>query len=158
MQIVYDFFAGLGTWNWFLVALGLFLLEVAIPGVHFVWFGAAAAVVGALALAIDVPWSLQLIIFAVISVASVFVLRRYSLAIAGHSDQPNLNVRGAQYVGRIVVVEDEIANGRGRVRVGDTLWWAEGPDVEAGLQVKVVGVNGTALVVEPTQDASTPTS
>jgi hypothetical protein len=35
-------------------------------------------------------------------------------------DVPDLNVRGAQYIGRIVAVEDAIVNGRGRVRVGET--------------------------------------
>lgn len=144
-----EFFYSLGAWNWFVAALALFLLEVAIPGVHFVWFGAAATCVGALALAIDIPWQFQAVLFALISIASVYVLRRYAIAIGGTSDQPNLNVRGAQYVGRVVVVAEAISGGRGRVHVGDTLWSAEGPDAAAGTRVKVTGVNGTVLVVEP---------
>jgi membrane protein implicated in regulation of membrane protease activity len=65
------------------------------------------------------------------------------------SDLPDLNVRGQQYVGRAVVVEQAIENGRGKVRVGDTLWSAEGPDVPAGARVTVTGSKGTVLVVEP---------
>lgn len=63
------------------------------------------------------------------------------------SDQPDLNRRGAQYIGRMVTVEEPIIAGRGKVRVGDTLWPAEGPDAAAGAQVKVTAVRGTALVV-----------
>ena len=64
-----------------------------------------------------------------ISVLTVFWVRRFVRADAANSDLPDLNVRGQQYVGRSLVVEQAIQNGRGKVRVGDTLWHAEGPDV-----------------------------
>ena len=153
MQPIVDFLVSLGAWNWFVLALVLFLLEVAIPGVFFLWFGLAASVIAVLALSIDIPWQFQLIAFAAISVASVVIGRQTSLIGKGETDKLHLNVRGAQYVGRIVSVETPIENGRGRVRVGDTVWWAEGPDVAAGRRVKVTGVNGTALVVEPAEGA-----
>src|SRR5262245_43038872 len=44
------------------------------------------------------------------------------------SDQPELNRRSAQLVGRVLVVEEAIEGGRGKVRAGDTLWPAEGAD------------------------------
>jgi len=34
------------------------------------------------------------------------------------------------------------------VRVGDTVWQAEGPDAPAGSRVKVTAARGTVLVVE----------
>jgi len=49
-------FAGLGAWNWFILAAVLFILETFLPGVHFLWFGIAAIVVGALALFTGVTW------------------------------------------------------------------------------------------------------
>jgi membrane protein implicated in regulation of membrane protease activity len=64
------------------------------------------------------------------------------------SDQPDLNRRTAQLIGRILIVEVAIEAGRGKVRAGDTLWPAEGPDLPAGTEVKVTGTRGTALVVE----------
>jgi membrane protein implicated in regulation of membrane protease activity len=64
------------------------------------------------------------------------------------SDQPDLNRRGAQYIGRTVIVEEPIVAGRGKVRVGDTLWPVEGPDTVIGAPVKVMAVRGTVLVVE----------
>ena len=93
-------------------------------------------------------WPWQLIVFAAISVLTVFWVRTFSRAKDALSDEPALNVRGAQYVGRIVTVEDPIAGGRGRVRVGDTLWPAQGPDTAKGARVKVTGTNGTVLIVE----------
>jgi len=53
--------------NWFIVAVALFVLETIVPGVHFIWFGLAAAIVGILGLVIDFAWEWQLINFAILS-------------------------------------------------------------------------------------------
>ena len=65
------------------------------------------------------------------------------------SDQPNLNRPAAQLVGRVLIVAEAIEGGRGKVRVGDTLWPVEGPDTLAGIEVRVTAAKGTVLVVEP---------
>lgn len=147
MQPLLDFLWKLGPWNWFIVSVVLFTLETVIPGVHFLWFGLAAVIVGLLALATGFAWQWQVIAFALIAVATVFWVRRYAKPDHAPSDTPDLNVRGAQYIGRVVVVEDAILNGRGKVRVGDTIWGAEGEDAKKGARVEVTGVNGTVLVV-----------
>ena len=64
------------------------------------------------------------------------------------SDQPNLNRPAAQLVGRVLILAEAIEGGRGKVRVGDTLWPAEGPDAPEGAEVRVTAANGTVLVVE----------
>jgi hypothetical protein len=64
------------------------------------------------------------------------------------SDEPDLNQRAAQLVGRVLVLTDAIEGGRGRVRVGDTLWQVEGPDLPRGAEVKVAAANATLLQVE----------
>jgi inner membrane protein len=63
------------------------------------------------------------------------------------SDQPLLNQRGAQYIGRRVCVVEDIAGGEGKVRVADTIWRARGPDCAAGTWVRVVAAEGSYLVV-----------
>jgi hypothetical protein len=147
MQALWVWLTGLGPWAWFIVAVVLFLLENIIPGVHFLWFGLAAVVVGVLALATDLAWQWQLIAFALIAMATVFWVRRFARPEVAQSDEPTLNVRGAQYIGRLVTVEEPIVGGRGKVRVGDSVWGAEGEDAPRGAQVEVTGVNGTVLVV-----------
>ena len=148
MQGLYTFLVGLGLWNWLILAVCLFILETMVPGVHFLWFGMAAVVVGALAAMTGMPWQLQIVAFGVLSVAAVFLVRRYVGANVAKSDMPDLNERGRQYIGRSLVVEDAIQNGRGKVRVGDTLWQAEGPDTPVGARVTVTDSKGTILVVE----------
>jgi inner membrane protein len=143
-----DFLASLGAWNWFIVAVILFVLETVVPGVHFIWFGVAAAIVGILGLAVDIAWEWQLIAFAIVSCITVFMARRFASPSVARSDEPDLNVRAAQYVGRVVTVEEPIAGGRGKVRVGDTVWSAQGSDAPRGTRVRVIGTNGCVLLVE----------
>ena len=143
-----EFIWSLGAWNWFIVAVALFALESVVPGVHFVWFGVAAVIVGALGLTVDIAWEWQLITFAIISCITVFFARRYASPQVAASDQPELNLRAEQYVGRVVMVEEAISDGRGKVRVGDTVWNAQGSDTPQGARVKITGTNGTCLLVE----------
>ena len=72
-------------------------------------------------------------------------------SVAG-SAEPDLNRRGAQLIGRIVMVEEAVEDGRGKVHVGDTLWTAEGAKAPRGASVRITGVRGTALIVEQVQD------
>ncbi len=146
---LFNLLSGFGAWNWLFLGVALLALEAFVPGVHFVWFGVAAVIVGMLGLATEFAWQWQFVAFAVLSIATVFVARRFARPDATPSDAPNLNVRGAQYVGRTVTVEEPIRGGRGKVRVGDTVWQAEGADAPAGTRVKVTGVRNTVLVVSP---------
>ncbi len=72
------------------------------------------------------------------------------------SDQPNLNRRSAQLLGRVAIVVEDMADGEGRVRVGDTLWPAEGVKAKPGDMVRIVAACDRCLVVEavPDVDAS----
>jgi len=142
------FLSGLGAWNWLIFALVLFALEAVVPGVNLIWFGSAALVVGLLVFATGITWPWQLVVFAGLSICTAFVVRRYARAKTHESDLPDLNVRAAQYIGREFVVVEPIKGGRGRVKVGDTVWPAEGDDVPAGSRVRVTSVRDSVLMVE----------
>jgi inner membrane protein len=148
MQSLTDFLASQGAWNWILAGGVLIILETVFPGLYLLWFGLAAVATGALALGLDMAWAWQLIVFAALAVAAVFLVRRFTTESVTGSEEPDLNSRGAQYVGRIVTVEDAFQGGRGKVRVGDTLWPASGPDLPKGARVTVTGCVGTVLKVE----------
>lgn len=57
-------------------------------------------------------------------------------------------MRAAQLIGRTAVLAEPIREGRGRIRLDDTVWRVSGPDLPAGSRVKVVSVQGTELHVE----------
>ncbi len=136
-------------WSWWILAIVLVVLEVFAPGTFFLWLGIAAAVVGALLLlAPGMGWEYQIVIFAAISVASILIWRQYFRKHPVATDQPALNRRGEQYIGRIFTLAEPIVNGQGKIRVDDTSWKVLGDDCSAGSRVKVIGVNGVQLRVE----------
>lgn len=143
-----SFLHGLGPWSWLIFALVLYALEAVIPGVNLIWFGTAALVVGVLVFATGITWPWQLVIFAVISIVTAFAVRKFARSRVTITDAPDLNVRGHQYIGREFVLAEAIKGGRGRVRVGDSLWQAEGADAPAGTRVRVTSVHDAVLMVE----------
>jgi membrane protein implicated in regulation of membrane protease activity len=64
------------------------------------------------------------------------------------SDQPQLNRRAEQHIGRRYVLDTAIVNGQGKARVGDSLWLVEGPELPAGAAIEVVAVDGSTLRVK----------
>ena len=144
-----EFLESFNYWGWWVFALGLFVIELLAPGVFFLWLGLAAVVVGMIALALpDLGWQIDVAIFAVLSVISAVVGRRYWKPQAGDSADPTLNQRGTQYIGLIYTLETAIENGHGRMTVADGSWLVLGPDLPSGTKVRVVGVEGAKLKVE----------
>ena len=67
-----------GFWAWWIAAGALVLLEALAPGAIFLWLGIAAAAVGGLVFFMpDLDWKAQLAVFAVLSIASIVVSKRY---------------------------------------------------------------------------------
>ncbi|HNR21427.1 MAG TPA: NfeD family protein [Steroidobacteraceae bacterium] len=135
-------------WHWWIAAAVLAALETFMPGAVAIWFAVAAAVVGALVLVLPVPWQLQLVLFGALGLGAIFAYRAYARRNPATSAQPNLNQRGAQYVGRELTLVEPIQQGFGKVRVGDTVWKVTGPPLGIGAKVRVTGVDGAVLIVE----------
>ena len=148
MQVL-QYLETLAYWDWFIAGLVLVILEIFAPGAVFLWLGIAAGVVGAVVFfAPYLDWKFQFTLFAVLSVVSIVVSRRYLKRRPLETDHPNLNRRGAQYVGRDLILDAALSGGRGRLRVDDTTWRVEGPDLPAGTKVRVTAVNGATLKIE----------
>ena len=144
-----DYFSTLLFWHWWVLGLVLVVIEMIAPGFFLLWIGLAAGVTGViLAIAPGLGWQVQFLIFGVLAIGSVVAARSYFRRNPIVSDDATLNRRGAQYIGRIFSLDEAIVNGVGKVKVGDSWWRAEGPDLPAGERVKVVGVDGNMLKVE----------
>ena len=100
----------------------------------------------------ELTWQVQFMMWAGIAVADIFAWRLYKKnapATNIKSDEPNLNKRGDQYVGRTFTLEEPIQNGIGKVKVDDSIWKIESKeDLKAGSKIKVTDVDGTILQVE----------
>jgi membrane protein implicated in regulation of membrane protease activity len=138
-----------GAWSWMILAAVLLALEMLAPGIFLMWFGFAAAATGLIAFRYEIAWQWQLIWFCGLSLAAVLLANRYLRQHPLESDQPLLNKRAAQLVGQSFDLDEPIENGRGSIRVGDTIWRVEGPELPRGARIRVVGTDGSVLKVEP---------
>ena len=144
-----DFLTNLQAWHWAAFGIALMVIEIFVPGVIFLWMGIAAGIVAGLLFVLpDISWQVQLVSFSVLSIATVSMGGAWLFKHPLKTEDPLLNKRGEQYVGRILVLESPIRDGVGRVRVDDTLWRVCGDDCPGGSSVRVTSVDGTQLRVE----------
>jgi membrane protein implicated in regulation of membrane protease activity len=148
MQIV-NLIAANAPWSWVIAGLIFLALELILPGGILVWLGVAGIVTGLMLLFQPLDWPWQWLIFGVLSLGSILVWLRYSRSKPEKTDRPYLNRRADQLVGQEAVLERAIAQGFGRVILGDTVWRVSGPDLPKGQRVRIVGASGAVLAVEP---------
>jgi inner membrane protein len=134
-------------WVWLSLGLILGAIEMLVPGFFLMWLGLAALIVGVLTWALPISLPLQVALFAILSVLTVYAGKKFLKDNPIESTDPMLNDRGARLTGEIVTVVEAIVDGRGRVKVGDTEWNARGVDAKAGAKVRVTGADGAVLLV-----------
>ena len=134
-------------WYWAIAAAAIAYVEMHAPGFYLIWIACGAATTAAGTALFGLSLEPQLITFALASVlfciVGYFVYRSLSI----HPTSP-LNRRELGIVGTDGVVAEPIQHGHGKVRLGDTVWLAEGPDLPAGTPIRVSALHGTTVRVE----------
>jgi membrane protein implicated in regulation of membrane protease activity len=139
-------------WHWLVLGLLLALAEMATPGGFFIiFFGLAALIVGVLAASnLAGPLWMQLLLFSMLSVASLLMFRRKLI----NRFQPDPQAPAVdQLVGELATAIEELAaHGVGRVELRGSAWSARnatGVVLARGARCRVVRVDGLTLHVEP---------
>ena len=144
-----QFFDHLEFWHWLILALLLAGIEMLTPGFFAIWLGGAALITGLIALVISsMSWEGQIILFAVLAAVSVLAWYKIGRRVRIATDDATLNRRGDSLVGRSGDLVEPIVNGRGKVKIDDSVWRAEGQDSPLGTRMVVVGVQGAILKVD----------
>ncbi|MCP8466802.1 NfeD family protein [Pseudomonas sp. ZM23] len=144
------FLQHLGFWDWLGLGIILLILEVFGAGGYLLWIGIAAAFTGVIAFLIPgLDWIWQFLMFGVLSILTALYWWNRQRSARRPSDTPGLNRRGSELLGRQFALHEAIVGGRGKIRVGDSVWLVGGPDLPAGTQVRVIGQDGVLLLVEP---------
>ena len=136
-------------WLWMIGGILLLIAEVIAPGFFLVFIGAAALATGAFTLLFGLGLPAQLTLFTVYALVAVMIGRRIYANAATESSDPLLNDRSARLVGKSVTVIEAVDEHLGRVRVGDSEWSARGGPGRPGERVRITGVDGNCLLVEP---------
>lgn len=136
-------------WYWWVLAVFLLGVETLAPGFFFLWLSLSGFVVGTVLLIIPLTsLEIQLLIFATLSIVSIFVWRRYGIQHRPETDHPLLNKRGTQYIGRTFSLIEPIENGRGKIKADGSIWIVEGEDCPLETKVEVVAIKGTLFDVK----------
>lgn len=136
-------------WLWIGAGLVLAALEMVVPGVYLIWLAVAAIATGVLVLGGEPSVPMQIVSFVSLSLIFAYSSKRWLRDKPIESSDPLMNNRAGRLVGQTATVSHAIIGGEGRVRVGDGEWLASGPDCPGGTRVRIAGVSGACLAVEP---------
>ncbi|MBV8094435.1 MAG: NfeD family protein [Acetobacteraceae bacterium] len=134
-----------GHW-WLLGGVAGLITEALLPGFFLLWLGLAAICTGIVTLLLGVPFEWQVVSY--VCFASAAVTAGLKLQVSPHR---RLNTPTSGLVGRKATALT-FDGPDGRVRLGDSDWPARlvgKAAVTTGASLRVVGVDGTLLLVEP---------
>jgi membrane protein implicated in regulation of membrane protease activity len=140
----------MNPWIWAIGTLVVAVAEMVTPGFYLIWIAAGGAVTALASFAFDLSLTAQLFIFAVATaLACVCGYFLYRKTLAPAVGDATLNQRDLEMIGTRGTVFEALTNGSGKVKLGDSVWLAAGPDLPAGAPVVVTGMRGTMVIVSP---------
>lgn len=136
---------------WFLIGLGLFLLELVLPGFVIFFFGVGAWITAFLCLVADPGINLQVVIFAVTSVLSLLALRKIIQKRFFYSREELSEAVEDEFTGREAVALTDFEPGQnGKVEFKGTSWQAESSsEIRKGDRVVIKEKENFKLIVKP---------
>ncbi|WP_432470856.1 NfeD family protein [Amphritea sp. HPY] len=144
-----EWFSTLTHWHW--LSLGVVLLILEIMGASGFLVGlavASLALAGVAYLDLVSTWQYQLLWFALLGMICTVLYWRLFRNFNTQSEEPLMNDRAAQLIGRRLKLEQALENGQGRIQIGDTFWKVEADDeLEPGTRIEVYGCEGMTLKV-----------
>ncbi|MDE0932645.1 MAG: NfeD family protein [Novosphingopyxis baekryungensis] len=136
---------------WMIGGVLLVVAEMLVPGIYLLFVGAAAVLTGVATWMYDFGPVFQIGLFALFLLAAILIGNQVYKRNPVASSDPDLNNRSARLVGTSVTVIDAVSANGGRVKVGDGVWPARGPDLAVGETARVLHVDGGVLVLEKPQ-------
>jgi membrane protein implicated in regulation of membrane protease activity len=136
---------------WFLVGLGLLLLELVLPGLVILFFGAGAWITALTCAIFDINLNMQIFIFLIASLLGLVLLRRYlKRRFFGKTDKA-IEDQLEEFIGRRAKALDDFKDGSGKVEFKGTQWTARSEgQVSKGDWVTIVQKDSLILTVKPT--------
>lgn len=135
---------------WFLIGLVLLLLELVLPGLIVIFFGIGAWIVAIAVLIFpDMGLTMQLWIFAISSVAGLFLLRKFLKNKFFKDDGSNVGSLEDEFIGKTGIAEIDLKAGKlGKISFKGTQWSAISDcDIEKGQMVKIIDKESITLKI-----------
>ena len=149
--MISNLFQSSAALTWFILGVGLFLLELVTPVFVESFFGLGAIVVAVLLwICPETPFWLQLAVFSAASILSLVFLRRYLQNIFRGASSTTAGIDD-EFTGRTATVVSAIAPPvAGRIRLGDAEWSATADvPIPENTPVRIVARDNLTFRVEP---------
>ena len=135
---------------WFLVGLGLLLLELALPGLVILFFGAGAWVTALVCAITDISLNWQIFIFLISSLLGLVLLRRYLRKRFFSKSDKETEDPLEEFIGKKALAVDDFKNGGGKVEFKGTRWTARCDEpVKKGEWVTILSKESLIFTVKP---------
>jgi membrane protein implicated in regulation of membrane protease activity len=136
---------------WFILGLGLFLLELVIPGFFIFFFGLGAWVTALVCLIGNPGTNLQIIIFAISSTLLLLALRRIIQKKFLNSKSTQSDDVEDEFTGKEALATIDFGGMKhGKVEFKGTTWTAESEsEIKEGQRVIIIEKDSFKLIVEP---------
>ena len=136
---------------WFILGLGLFLLELVIPGFFIFFFGLGAWVTALVCLIGKPGTNLQIVIFAVSSTLLLLALRRIIQKKFLNSKSTQSDDVEDEFTGKEALATVDFGGMKhGKVEFKGTTWTAESEsEIKEGQRVIIIEKDSFKLIVEP---------
>lgn len=139
-------------WHWLVLGLLLVTAEIFVSGFILFWFGLSALAMGVLLLLVDMPITLQLLLWAGISLA--FLLAWFKFIRPQWKDRTTAGMAAEALSGQVgLVIESNQGRSRGRLKfpapiLGEDEWqFICTEEVAIGDRVRVNDISGNTLMV-----------
>ena len=135
---------------WFLIGLGLLLLELALPGLVVLFFGIGAWITSLGHVIFDYNLNIQILVFLVSSLLGLILLRKVLKKRFFDRKKDEIRDQLEEFIGHKAVVSADFESGSGKVEFKGTNWTAEGDDtLKKGDQVVIEKKVNLTLYVNP---------
>ncbi len=135
---------------WFLIGLGLLLLELVLPGLVILFFGAGAWVTALACVIHDFSLNWQILIFLVASLLGLVLLRKYLKRKFFDKKKGEIEEQLEEFIGKKAQAIEDFKDGNGKVEFKGTHWMArcETP-VKKNQWLIIVSKDSLILEVKP---------
>ena len=141
-------FENLNFIHWLILGIALIILELFVWTVFLLWIGSSAITVGIIFFLFpNVSGLLQLLIFIVLAIVATLLSKKYYPV---KTVDEQLHDKAKSHIGKECTIES-VENGVTKVKIGESLWFAKGSDLSAGQSVKIIDVESSTFIVEPSK-------
>jgi len=145
MELIFD---NLNFIHWLILGIGLIIIELFLWTVFLLWVGSSAITSGVIYFLFpNISGLMQLLIFAVIAIAATSLAKKYYPV---KTVDEQLHNKAKSHIGKECTIES-IENGVTKVKIGKSLWFAKGSNLSAGQIVKIIDVESSTFIVEPSK-------